>query len=245
MQQIPDEILDELTAYALDALEPAEAARVERLLEEQPELRRVLRELQETSSTIALSLPAATPPAGLRQRTLDRAVGRAPKPQRRSRFTLWLGGLAAAASVAAVLLVSQVSTLRDELTRAEQTIGALQADQQRLAGNLAQGETLVQLSGEAGRGAAIRTSNGETLVATVLPPLAAGRGYQLWVVRSNAAPVSAGLLQVGADGTGRITLQPDTNLVLSTDILAVTDEPAGGSAAPTTPILLASTPASA
>ena len=41
-----------------------------------------------------------------------------------------------------------------------------------------------------------------------LPPLPAGRVYQVWVIPNDAAPISAGLLE--ADGTGVFMTPPDT-----------------------------------
>ena len=168
---------------------------------------------------------------------------RAAKPvPRRSRWLTALGALAATASVLAAVAWAQLINIRSELSRAQQTIGALQADQQRLVGSLAQTETMVRLSGAAGRGTIIRAGTGETLVSAVLPQLAAGRTYQLWVISGGGAPVGSGTFAVDAHGYGGLTLNAGTNLSLTADVVAITNEPDGGSVAPTTPVLLASEP---
>jgi anti-sigma-K factor RskA len=66
-----------------------------------------------------------------------------------------------------------------------------------------------------------------------LPPLPSGRVYQVWVITTDAAPISAGLL--GPDGTGLFTTPPD---IAPPRAVAVSNEPAGGMPAPSTPPFL-------
>jgi anti-sigma-K factor RskA len=79
-------------------------------------------------------------------------------------------------------------------------------------------------------------------VAHRLPAPAAGRAYQLWLVTASAK-ISAGTFSpdAGGDAVVRATYAlPATALAA----VAVTDEPAAGSAQPTTaPLLLASSDA--
>jgi len=64
-----------------------------------------------------------------------------------------------------------------------------------------------------------------------LPALAPERTYQVWVIRAGvSAPEGVALFAVGADGAADVVL--DTPLA-SGDTVAVTEEPAGGSPAPT------------
>ena len=67
--------------------------------------------------------------------------------------------------------------------------------------------------------------------ASNLPPLPAGRTYQLWVVTAQA-PISAGLLTPDAQGSVSETFNtpPDIPQPVA---MAVTIEPAGGVPAPT------------
>lgn len=74
-------------------------------------------------------------------------------------------------------------------------------------------------------------SRGLVFTASDLPPLGAGRAYQLWVVTAQQ-PVSAGLLEV--DAAGRVTQAFETPPDLQNPVaIAVTEEPAGGVTAPT------------
>jgi anti-sigma-K factor RskA len=230
-----DDIQDLLAAYALDALEPEEIARLHALLEERPELRGILAELRSTADKLPYGLPEATPPAELRQRALDYATGRATRaparrPGRVRGWLLGLGGLAAAASVAAAIGWGQAIGLRSELTRTQNEL--LQAQNQLETAQA----VLAQLQGNAGEGLMVHTSVGATVFVVRLPQLPTGRTYQLWRIQG-ATPTSAGLFTVDQRGYGVFALeagqQPEAG-----DTMAVTDEPSGGSPGPTTQPLI-------
>ena len=232
-----DDIQDLLAAYALDALEPEEIAHLHALLDEHPELRAVLAELRSTADKLPYGLPEATPPAELRQRTLDYATGRAaPAPARRpSHARAWLlglGSLAAAAIVAAAIGWGQVLSLRGELAHANAELAAAQHDL-----STAQ-EVIATLQGGGGQGSMVRTKDGATVFVVKLPALQPGRTYQLWRIQGENPPTSAGLFDVGPLGYGVVPLgagqQPQAG-----EKVAVTDEPASGSDHPTTPVLIA------
>jgi anti-sigma-K factor RskA len=97
----------------------------------------------------------------------------------------------------------------------------------------------------AGRGDARQSSaralwsrqRGMVFSSTNLPPLAAGRVYQVWVIASGQDPISAGLL--APDGSGVFMTPPD---IAPPTAVAVTDEPAGGVLKPTTMPFLVGTP---
>jgi len=74
-------------------------------------------------------------------------------------------------------------------------------------------------------------SRGLVITAANLPPLPAGRIYQLWFV-ARPAPVSAGLLTPDAGGSLTTTL-PTPADVPNPTALAVTIEPEGGVPSPT------------
>jgi anti-sigma-K factor RskA len=77
---------------------------------------------------------------------------------------------------------------------------------------------------------------GMVFTATNLPPLPAGRTYQVWVVTATA-PLSAGVIEPDTDGRARgvFSTPPDIPPPLA---VAVTVEPAGGVPAPTGPRML-------
>ena len=64
-----------------------------------------------------------------------------------------------------------------------------------------------------------------------LPPTEAGRVYQLWVIPPGGDPIGAGLLDLESDGRALALARPGTSNRVGT--VAITLEPAGGSAVPT------------
>jgi anti-sigma-K factor RskA len=240
----PDDILDLLAAYALDAVEPEEIARIQALLDEQPDLRATLAELRATANQLPYALPEAAPSPSLRQRVLDHAIGRtrrppfgASRPGRVRGWLLALGGAAAVAVVAAAIAWAQLGGAQAELARMQEQVararaetGAAQATAQ------AAQQVIAQLQGT-GHGTMLRTNTGETVLVVQLPLPRPGRTYQLWRIQGNKAPASAGLLTVNQQGYGSIVMAPGQQ-PQSGEVVAVTDEPGGGSAAPTTKPLI-------
>jgi anti-sigma-K factor RskA len=233
-----DEILDLLAAYALDALEPEEITRLHRLLAERPELRDTIAELRATANQLPYGLPEAEPPAELRQRVLDYATGRAERkpaaPARHPRrgWLIGLGGLAAAAVVAAAIGWGQVAGLRGELTQAR-------AELVRSREDLATAQAVIaRLEGATGQGAMVRTTEGGTVFVVKLPRLQPSRTYQLWRIEGENKPKGAGLFTVDQQGYGVFDLASGQQLQPG-DTVAVTDEPAGGSPQPTNQVLIA------
>ena len=78
---------------------------------------------------------------------------------------------------------------------------------------------------------------GGLLVATRLPPVAAGRAYQLWAMGRGHAPVSAGVFAPDASGRGTLRLPPLPGLSAA-DAFAVTLERVDGAPAPSGPAYL-------
>ncbi len=246
MTSVPDDILDLLAAYALDALEPAEVAQVAALLAERPELRDTLAELRETVNRLPYALPEADPPPELRQRVLDRATGRAQPAHpaapaalagRARGWLLALGGLAAVALIAAVIGWVQLAGAHAELARAR-------TQQQQQLEILARADTIARLKGDTGssNGTLLRAADGRAVLTAELPPLQSGRVYQLWVIQGQNSPVSAGTFTVDQQGHGLLTLSSSGQAPAAATV-AVTDEPFPGSQQPTTtPLIVGQVP---
>jgi anti-sigma-K factor RskA len=240
MTSPPDDILDLLTAYALGAIEPDEIARVSALLDEQPELRATLAELRAAADMLPYGLPEANPPAELRQRVLDHATGRDSTTETSQRrrlanrmrgWVLGLSGIAAVAVLAAAIGWAQLIQTRDQLAQSQAVLEQTQAqvaDAQAL---------LATLEGSGGSASILRTRSGETVLIAQLPPLQPGRVYQLWRIQGSNNPASAGIFRVSSKGYGIKDLLADQQPQAG-EILAVTNEPDGGSPGPTTDILI-------
>ncbi len=193
------------------------------------------------------------PSPALRARVLGVASARAQTTSGRS-WQSSIPWLAAAASVVlafgltiyAAQLRSRITVLEEELREARLRADATErqmADAQRAAEGAQEAVSVltapdvarVDLAGQAiAPQASARAfwsrSRGMVFTASNLPPLPAGRTYQLWAVTAQA-PISAGLLT--PDAAGNVSDTFNTPLDLQPVAIAVTIEPAGGVPAPT------------
>lgn len=138
-------------------------------------------------------------------------------------------------------LRTEVSDLNARLNQSDQRVAAatrlVALADARMAVLTAPDLSQVDLQGQApvapqasGRAFYSRT-RGLVLTASDLPPLRAGRTYQLWLVTAQA-PVSAGLFDI--DNAGRVTQTFSTAPDVARPVaIAVTEEPVGGVPAPT------------
>jgi anti-sigma-K factor RskA len=101
---------------------------------------------------------------------------------------------------------------------------------------MAEPDALIAMGGQ-GRGAVVRGSDGAIVMAVSLPQLQAGRVYQLWFIQGQGAPIPSETFRVDAQGRALVTLSAPQ--AASADTFAVTEEPDGGSQAPTTRPVLA------
>lgn len=249
--------LDQAAAYALGALDEAERVAFEARLTDDAELRRAVAEHEEALADVADRLPGAGPPPALRNRVLEQArEARPPAPLETGPERLGAPARRRGGAIPWVLLAASVAGLvwvglenRDLRGRADALATELNAVRTDLGGaqsELARLDSLAELL--AGADVRFATLTGEAqptmrlvwnadrrvllVAASGLAAPEAGRVYQLWGLRGDAAPVSLGTFTTGADGTALVTLEPafDADFELS----AITDEPAGGSPQPTT-----------
>ncbi|WP_328556416.1 MULTISPECIES: anti-sigma factor [unclassified Streptomyces] len=233
--------------YALDALASDERRRFERHLKGCDRCAEEVRALTEDAVRLAWST-AASPPAALRERVLaavrttpqEPAVRdlsrdlpraraahqptRARAPRLRPLFAPLATSTAAAALVVASLFAVQATQARDDLDReraqAREIAHVLAAPDARATGD----------RDPQGRGIGVVASASERSAVVTLSGLGAlpdGRVRQLWLMRPNEKPRSLGLFE------GDTPLVAD-GLNTNATSLAVTVEPHGGSAQPTT-----------
>jgi anti-sigma-K factor RskA len=127
----------------------------------------------------------------------------------------------------------ELSTLRQDLAR-ERAVRELVAHPEsrlaRLAGLAAAPKATARIVWNPGSRRAI-------LFVSGLEAAPAGKAYEVWVI-AQAAPVAAGVFQVGPDGSAVFTL-PIVDDTARVRTFAVTLEPAAGTTAPTGPMVLA------
>ena len=252
-------------AYAMDAVTGADRARFERHLAGCPACARELHELRETTARLAGAVaagpperllrralvsaartrqlpPASTRPADMwraRRAGLASQAGRAGSaPVHRRTWPVPLPGLALA--LAAVFLAAVAATGGLAVNAGHRLAAAELRDHQVAEVLTAPDAVMLTARVKAGGTATIVMSHRDrSLVFTTagLPPLPAGRCYQLWLM-GPAGDTSAGLLPVPHGG---MTSPVIASGLAAGDWAGLTIEPEGGSPQPTSaPILMLS-----
>ena len=233
---LTDDHRDQITLYALNALEPDEARVIEQLLERDPEARAELRTQLETTAKLAQGVPQFDPPADLESKVMARfraerdsvAVATAPSPALASepksapgstrprprptpRWTVFAAGLALAASLAVVALVRNAGLPNLDPIAIQQTDGARTLAFQTTDGKPA--------------GRVVVAPDGRVLVGHTLGNAPSGKTWQAWYISKNAKnPISLGVFS----GSSVAVVIPKDAVAV-----AMSEEPDGGSAQPT------------
>ncbi len=226
-------------AYALDALSDTERMAFTRHLRECSACALEVAELRETAARLA-DLTATAPPASLRNDVLTRightrqaGPGPSESPGRAAavRWRRWTAAAVAAAIIAvgagtATFAIQQhrVNDARRQAAQASAIAAVLAAPDAtpRTAPAAGGGRVTVVISNSLDRGVA--------LLSGMNAP-GAGRAYQIWLLH-DGGQVSAGVLAAGADHGTRLLVG-----VRGATGVGVTNEPAGGSATPTPPMV--------
>ncbi|MGP3954244.1 anti-sigma factor [Streptomyces sp. 7N604] len=243
-------------AYALDALSPQEREAFEEHLAECEACAREVRELRATAAQLGLASAVPVPP-GMKDEVMRRIttvrqvepVRRAeapsapapapppgpqappavPRPRRQGRLPRMV--LAACVAVAAAFGGIGVWQYQEaEQARQEARQSTRQADEVAAVLTAPDATSVSQPLGDGARGTVVvsRAMGKAAFFAAGLPTLSGGRVYQLWYDDAGAVR-SAGLVPAGAE-TETVLAGP----VGSATGMAITVEPAGGSAQPTT-----------
>jgi anti-sigma-K factor RskA len=161
---------------------------------------------------------------------------------------------AIAASIAAIVLGQQYRSERTARSAAEQALASARLTMDSTTVALGRRDSLiaslvapdVQAVSVTGTGPSPsaryfldRRANRIVIAASSLPPAASGRTYQLWGIETGRPPVSLGTFNTDSSGRALASLTVPAGLRIA--VTAVTEEPAGGSAQPTTTPFLAAT----
>ena len=176
-------------------------------------------------------------------------------PRQRWWFTGALGTALAASLVFVVQRNGQISLLKDTLAKRD---SALAERERRLSQRDSTLNTVleadssllvVNLSSKASNGPGVQflwnVKQGRGMLhAFRLKPAAAGRAYQLWLIK-DGKPVASKVFNADADEHGLVWGIDMPSATTGVTALAVTDEPAGGSVQPTTtPFIVGALPKS-
>ncbi|HWA40979.1 MAG TPA: anti-sigma factor [Gemmatimonadales bacterium] len=251
MTTAPEKLQELAAAYALGALDPDEAKAFEALLATSPGAAAAVAEYREVSALLALHAGTAGPAPDLKARVRARATSRGvPRATPRPRATTLLPWLALAASLVAIVGLAVTGRgLRRELARQRAAVAALQDTLARRDATLAaRGRELDAIldpdvslirMGEPGSPKPVvqlfwNRRNGTMMVhAFQLTPAAASRTYQLWFIPRHGKPIPSVTFNSSPSGHA---LVPEVAVPAGVDLTAaaITDEPEGGSPAPTT-----------
>lgn len=220
-----------LGAYALGALAPDECAEVEQHLSGCGDCRADLDGLQLAADALATSVTPLRAPAELGPRIMAAVQDQAGEakradraaPRRRPRWRLRRGPAIALATVALLAALVAGVGLMAERPAPERVLAARITD----PATSQVARAWVRVSGDHAR-----------LVVEGLPDPPSRRVYQVWLKGPAGPPVAAGATFAVRSGTIEIPRR-----VLEGEAVLVTDEPAGGSRAPTRPPLIVSAPA--
>ena len=239
-----EELQELLVFAALDALEHDEARLLDAHVDACPTCPAELATLRETVGWMGAAVAPVAPPPALRARLLAATAARrvprtAPPPVGFWRMAASLGGFAAAAVIAALLMYAWGLATR------MQSLESLLAEERDLATFLASPDTatIVLAGTEQAPKARLklaydRRTGRAMLFGYDLPTAPEGKAYQLWFIAGGKplpgrvfAPESTGL------GAWKDQVPPEGR---DASVFAVTLEPAGGVAAPTGPMVLKS-----
>lgn len=249
-----------LPFYAMNALSEEERELVERYLAEHPEARSQVDEMNQAVSAVPLGVSPMEPSGhvkdGLMARVSADARARSQpvvqkQPSRRESrlenfFRVFSLGAALAAILWAIVLNLQVARLQKEVATLNQQLANQSESLQRIVDSLPSSSDVITVSLKGtdvqprAQGELIvdPASQSAVLVITGLPPLEAGRTYQVWLI-NGGTPVSAGLLTIDEHGRGMVIVTSDKSIG-SFNALGISIEPEGGSEQPTGDIVVLS-----
>ena len=252
--------------YALDALDTAaEVARFERHMNRCDSCTNEVRGFRETATRLAMAV-AQQPPPTLRAAVMADVArtGQVPadddharRARRLSRPTLLprlaMAGAALGLAAAIILAVVLVNT-NNQLSQTQQQLGQAQQQLSQAKRHLILAQTqlaainAVRTAADAtlvtkatpigGRVSIVKSAAKGQLVVTAsgLPPLKAGKVYQLWLIGGPGNKIrSEGLLAVHNGRSGPVLISG----VLKGDTFGITLEPPGGTIQPTVPPFVA------
>lgn len=221
-----DQVLENVAAYALGALDANEVQAVERHLKNCKTCQGELRAYQSTTNKLGLAPPTATPSSVLKNKVMGQ-IYENKQPQIKSpqgwfrlkmprpAWNLVLGLLVAALTISNLLLWQQLNQQQAAL-QPFQTIPLSSTSAQPEAA----GMILISQDGEFG-----------TLVIESLEPLSPELQYQLWLILGEDR-TSGGVFSVSPNGYSSLVIDSPKPLN-QYDGFGVTIEPTGGSAGPT------------
>jgi anti-sigma-K factor RskA len=249
--------------YALGVLEGEERAELEaHLARTCPTCTPGIAKARWVVAQLALSAPDAHPPATLRSKIIDavkssadsaRAVVPIEKPktsQQRAMFPAWAWVAAAALALITGYTIRQMNNQNDQLAQLRKQMKLATMQNQALQNQLEMDRMVAMVMRSPDSKplklmpkdknmpmvhAYLHPHMGVAITADQMPAMPSARTLQLWFVPKTGKPLSVAIFH--PDSSGEIALVAPVTMPLNEiAALAVTEEPAGGSPQPTSPI---------
>jgi anti-sigma-K factor RskA len=249
---VHEQFAEDLSLYALGALQEREREVVEQHLEECSACREELERLHGDLALLAFSASGPRPPARSRARLLAAIAKNPPvaKPSERVHWTWWnmLGWAAAVAAIMlGVLLRRQNSDLRQRVTGLETSLSKqeqelLEAKQLLATLTSPDAEDFTLVSAKSvpqpqGKVIYVRGSGTVVFLASNMPAAPPQKAYELWLIPASGAPIAAGVFKPNAGGAAAV-IHPPLPSGVQAKAFAITVEPEAGSSAPTSPPIM-------
>lgn len=256
-----EQFAEDLTLYALNALEGDDRASLEKHLATCATCRLELEQLRGDGALLALSALGPKPPVRSRQRLLDAVAKQSSAPASRARNAemehprrSWWGILGWAAAAAVVVFAASLwkenSALKQSLasasTQAAQNARELE-DLRKIAAPIvtpeAQRITLVAVKSPPqpqGKAFYLRNRSSLLFVANNMPALPPQKAYELWLIPAQGAPIPAGVFKPDAHGNATV-VNPPLPAGMEAKAFAITIENEAGATSPTMPIVMMGT----
>lgn len=257
-QSVHQQFAEDLALHALGALPEPERKTLERHLEGCAECRRELEAYRGDAALLALSATSPHPPLRSRDNLLT-AIAHQPRGQslralaiRRPWWNLSPVFATMLLAVFALLLWREDSSLRRRLEQSRSETAQKQEQIQKLQSEVARSqETLALLNspdavrvtlsrygkpGPQAKALYLQRTGRLLLMASNLPPIPANKTYELWLIPPQGAPIPVGTFKPNQRGEAMMehTMEPGKEA----KAFGVTVENEGGSATPTSPIML-------
>jgi anti-sigma-K factor RskA len=245
---------EDLALYALGTLEGDERVELEQHLKDCADCRHELDELRGDTALLAFAVSGPAPPQRARGRLMN-GLAREPRISLEQpgtqRIPWWshMGWVTAAAAVViAVILWRMDASVNKRMASLQKEFGEQQSEMQQaqqvvatltgtdaLRATVVSAKTLPQPQGTAFY---VPSRSSLIFLANNMPAPPARRAYQLWLLPTNGAPISAAVFKPDAHGNVTV-VNPRLPQGVATKVFAITVEPDTGSQLPTSaPIML-------
>jgi anti-sigma-K factor RskA len=242
---------EDLSLYALGALEGEERTALEEHLDGCASCRRELEKLRGDMALMALSAAGPAPPMRARSRLMTAvSLDTRATPivvKKRSWWGAYGWVAAAAMTVVAIFFWKQTDQMAQRMASLHNEFSAQQAELERVKSVVttltapdAQVVTVAAPNAPPqpqGKAIYVRDRSSLVFIVSNMPAPPAQKAYELWLIPQEGAPIPAGVFKPNAHGSATV-VNPPLPAGVEAKAFAITVEPEAGSLTPTLPIVM-------